>query len=97
MSDGFAARAADAGFGIAHDPGSAIDRTGLDQRPDREIGRRGVAAGIRDQSRAGNSLAAELRQPVDRLRQQCRLRVRRRDTTAHSSQAFAAGTLRSDR
>ncbi len=72
-----AARAADAAFGVANNAGFAGDRPGFDQGPDREVGGGRIAAGIRDQPRAGDPGTAELRQSVGGLGEKSGLRVRR--------------------
>ena len=56
-------------------PALAVDHPRLEQRPDGEIRRRRIAAGIGDQARRPNPLPAELRQPVGRFGQQRRLRM----------------------
>ncbi len=71
-----AARAADAAFGVAHDAGFARDGAGFDQRPDGQVGRGRIAAGIRDQPRARDAGAAELRQSVGSLGEKPGLRMR---------------------
>ncbi len=63
-----AAGAADAGLGVANDSGCPVDNAGGDQGSNGEVGGRGIAAGIRDQSRATNALAAEFGQSHRRLR-----------------------------
>ena len=75
LEAGLAARAADAGFGVADDAGCAVDDAGFEQRPDGQVGGRGIAAGVGDQARAGDALAAEFGQSVDGFGQQCRLGV----------------------
>jgi hypothetical protein len=62
-------------LGVADDARGAIHQAGLHQRPYGEVGRRGVAAGIRHQPRASDGGAAILGQPVDGLGEQSRLRV----------------------
>jgi hypothetical protein len=67
---GFAPRAAHAGFGVADNSGGSIGRTAGDQRLNGEIGGRGITAGIRDQPRGTDALAAELGEAVDRFGEQ---------------------------
>src|SRR6478752_6950280 len=71
-----AARAADTGFGVANDARLAPDYARVDQGLDRQVRSSRIAAGIRDQPRAGNAGAAELGKPVGCLRQQAGLGVR---------------------
>ena len=67
-----AAGAAHAGLGVADDSGGSIGHAACDQRLDGEIRGRGITAGIRDQARGANSLAAELGETVDGLGEQVR-------------------------
>jgi len=70
LEAGLPPRAADTGLGVAHIPRSPVDDSGFDQRADREVGSRGIAAGVRNQPRAGNAFAAILRQSIDGLGEQ---------------------------
>src|ERR1019366_1725167 len=65
-----AARAANAALGIADDAPFAVDNARFQQRPDGEIRRRWVAAGVGDQPCAPHPVAIKLRQAVDRLGQE---------------------------
>ena len=69
---GFAPGAAHAGFGVADDSGGSIGHAAGDQRLNREIRGGGITAGVGNQARGANALAAELGQSVDRLGQQLR-------------------------
>ena len=61
LQGGLATRAADTGFGIADNTRSHIHHAGFHQRLDGKVRSRGIAAGIRYESRPGNVRAAELR------------------------------------
>ena len=63
---GLASRAADAGFGVADDAGGAIDHAGFDERAEGEVGGGGVAAGVGDEARGGDSVRGRTR--ADRRR-----------------------------
>ena len=57
-------------------PDSRAIAPGFDQRPDRQVCGGRIAAGIRNQPRAGNAGTAKLRQSVDGLGEQSGLRMR---------------------
>ena len=65
-----AAGAADAALGVADDPGVAVDDARRDQRANGEIGRRRIAAGIRNEPRFADAFAAIFRQSVRRFGEQ---------------------------
>ena len=71
----FPARAADAGFRIANDSACAIDHARRDERLNRQIGRRWIAAGIRNEPRARDPVPAEFRQTIDGFGKQLRRRM----------------------
>ncbi len=73
LVSGAAAGAGHAGLGVDDDVG---DQAGARQRRQRQDRGGRVAARVGDQLGAGDLVAVELRQPVDRVGDQLRLRVR---------------------
>ena len=85
---GFFARAADAGFAVAHNSARHIDPAGFHQRPQPQNHRSRIAAGIRDQARVGQLVGVEFRQAVDSFGKYCGVR-RRKLVPLHKSFGLA--------